>query len=181
MTPINILFQGVHFTPSFLHFWYTIQIQLMLFIQRMMRMHTHKNTYIHKRTRSYAHDHMWSFLDQPDDGNYWSSNLALGKPTRQSTTQGNGKPSKAVDGNRNSNFDASSCSKTQSKKGSWWQVDLEAVYEIRDVVITNRGDCCGKLNQMWSKRVNATQLVNIKNTCYTLHIERKVCGNFWVN
>ena len=93
---------------------------------------------------------------------YWSENLALGKPTKQSSTHGNAGPSRAVDGNRNSNFDSSSCTHTQSKKGSWWQVDLEAIYEIRDVVITNRGDCCGKLNQTQSRRVYGTLSVNIK-------------------
>ena len=66
----------------------------------------------------------------------------------------------AVDGNRNSDMAYGSCTKTAKGKGSWWQVDLGAVYEIRKVVITNRGDCCGKLNQTRSMRVNAK--VNIK-------------------
>ena len=119
-----------------------------------MHARTHARTHAH--THTHTHVHISSFLVQPDEVD-WTKNLALGKPTRQSTTQGNGKPSKAVDGNRNSEFDSSSCTHTKSKKGSWWQVDLEAVYEIRDVVITNRGDCCGKLNQTRSMCVNATR------------------------
>ena len=126
-----------------------------------------------KCTRSYEHDHMWSFLDQPDDYNYWSSNLALGKPTRQSSIYNNARPSRAVDGNRNSNFHASSCTHTQNAKGNWWQVDLEAVYEIRDVVITNRGDDAGKLNQTQSRRVNATLLVNIKTLAIHYKLKEK--------
>jgi len=35
------------------------------------------------------------------------------------------------------------CTQTSNKHGSWWQVDLEAVYAIKLVVITNRRDCCG--------------------------------------
>jgi len=44
-------------------------------------------------------------------------------------------------------LDDKSCTRTDNRVGSWWQVDIGATYEIRKVVITNRGDCCGKLNQ----------------------------------
>ena len=85
-----------------------------------------------------------------------TENLALGKPTTQSGKHTRYEASNAVDGNIISNLDSGSCTKTAKGKGSWWQVDLGAVYEIRKVVITNRGDCCGKLNQKRSMRVNAT-------------------------
>ena len=85
-----------------------------------------------------------SFLAQSDID--WSENLALGKPTKQLTTTDNGRPSRAVDGNRNTVFDNLSCTHGANITGNWWKVDLGAVYEIRDVVITNRGDCCGKFN-----------------------------------
>ena len=80
----------------------------------------------------------------PDEGDL-TNNLALRKPTSQSSQFRDARPNRAVDGNRNSYLDARSCTHTLDRKGSWWQVDLGAVYEIRDVVITNRGDCCGKL------------------------------------
>ena len=95
---------------------------------------------------------MSSFPVQPDEIDR-SENLALGKPTRQSSQYQDAGPNRAVDGNRNTNLHASSCSHTLNTKGSWWQVDLEAVYEIRDVVITNRADAAGKLNQTRSWRV----------------------------
>jgi len=73
-----------------------------------------------------------------------TENLALGKPTTQSgkhTQYPRYEASNAVDGNRNSNLGSGSCTKTTEGKGSWWQVDLGAVYVIRKVVIT-----IGKLN-----------------------------------
>lgn len=52
-------------------------------------------------------------------------------------------PSKAVDGNTNNIMFDNSCSHTSSYVGwQWWQVDLEKVYSVTSVVISNRGDCC---------------------------------------
>ena len=100
-----------------------------------------------------------SFLFQPE-GN-WTKNLALGKPTKGSTNQLPSEASNAVDGNRNANMAHGSCSSTSKAKGNWWQVDIGAVYEIQNVLITNRGDCCGKLNQTRLRRVTATVSVKI--------------------
>ena len=82
-------------------------------------------------------------------------NLALGKPTKQSTTDKYGVSSKAVDGNNNTDYGVRSCTHTAPTKGNWWQVDLGSVYEIRDVVITNRADCCGKYNVVCLFRTNS--------------------------
>ena len=65
-----------------------------------------------------------------------TKNLALWKPTKQSATLHSLVSSKAVDGSKTK----PNCSQTTSTRGSWWQVDLEAVYEIREVVITNVQD-----------------------------------------
>ena len=74
-----------------------------------------------------------------------SANLARGKPTKQSTTYQTYSSSKAVDGKMAYNLRDNSCSHAaRAQKGSWWQVDLEAVYEIRCVIIKNRADCCGQ-------------------------------------
>jgi len=81
--------------------------------------------------------------------------LALGKPTKQSTTHLIGVSSKAVDGNKNTNYTFEGCTHTKNSTGSWWQVDLGSVYEIRDVVITNRADCCGKFNVVCLFRTNS--------------------------
>ena len=73
-------------------------------------------------------------------------NLALEKPTNQSSVSDQKHASsKAVDGNVNSDARKYSCAITKGAAGgSWWEVNLEAVYQIREVVITSRGDCCRK-------------------------------------
>ena len=58
--------------------------------------------------------------------------------------------SKVVDGNKNTNLMKQSCSHTiPNTGGNWWQVDLLAIYLIKDVEITNRADDGGEfeLNQ----------------------------------
>ena len=76
-------------------------------------------------------------------------NLALKKKTKQTTTcldNPQFASYKAVDGNMNPDAGQFSCAITQGTTGgSWWEVNLEAVYQIREVVITSRGDCCRKL------------------------------------
>ena len=73
-------------------------------------------------------------------------NLALEKPTNQSSVSDpKHASSKAVDGNVYSDGEEHSCAVTNGTTGgSWWEVNLEAVYQIREVVITSRGDCCRK-------------------------------------
>ena len=76
-----------------------------------------------------------------------TTNLARGKPTLQSSTFKKGKSSKAVDGNRitDPTLREKRCSFTlPARKGSWWMVDLEYIYEIIRVVISSGG----QLNNM---------------------------------
>ena len=74
------------------------------------------------------------------------TNLALRKPTQMSSTHGRYTSDKAVDGNKNVHMSSLHCSHTTYQRGTraWWQVDLQAVYIIRKVVITNRGDRSGE-------------------------------------
>ena len=73
---------------------------------------------------------------------YWNVNLALKKPTKQSQTSKKSENSHhAVDGKR----DKYNCAISRGAF-SWWEVDLENIYVIQEVVVTNRIDCCGKLN-----------------------------------
>ena len=71
-------------------------------------------------------------------------NLALNKPALQSSVYKLGFAKKAVDGNMDTNYLHHSCSHTLRQRGAWWVVDLQSEYVIDEVVITNRGDCCGK-------------------------------------
>ncbi|XP_065051247.1 uncharacterized protein LOC135680930 isoform X2 [Rhopilema esculentum] len=70
----------------------------------------------------------------------YTGNLARGKPTAQSSTYPGGQPSKAVDGNKNPNWNGRSCTHTQLQQGAWWRVDLGKQYSVGKVTLTNRGD-----------------------------------------
>lgn len=74
------------------------------------------------------------------------TNVALNKPATQSTLHPTyGRPGKAVDGNKGTHI--SQCTHTADVDSSpvrWWRVDLQGLFEIHAVVITNRGDCCGQ-------------------------------------
>uniref|UniRef100_A0A7N6AGP9 Fucolectin tachylectin-4 pentraxin-1 domain-containing protein n=1 Tax=Anabas testudineus TaxID=64144 RepID=A0A7N6AGP9_ANATE len=50
----------------------------------------------------------------------------------------------AIDGNRNSDFGAGSCTHTTEQTNPWWRVDLLHSYIVTSVIITNRGDCCAE-------------------------------------
>ena len=74
-----------------------------------------------------------------------SRNLALKKPAWQSSNYShNGLAHEAVDGDPSNNFLKDySCTHTQGDPIPWWTVDLQGEYLVTEVVITNRGDCCG--------------------------------------
>ena len=72
-------------------------------------------------------------------------NLARGKQTTQ-FGKSRWNPNNAVNGDYTGTLHGTHCTKTSKARGSWWQVDLVAVYDIKLVVILNRRDCCGKLN-----------------------------------
>ena len=71
----------------------------------------------------------------------YMANLAVGKMAVQSSTIA--PASRATDGSTRTDFQGHSCARTRSQKNPSLQVDLAADYEIVQVVITNRGDCCG--------------------------------------
>ena len=75
-----------------------------------------------------------------------SVNLALGRPASQSSTCNGCAASRSVDGNRNTNMWAGSCSNTNDGPGgpNWWMVDLGQPYRLNNVVMYNREpDGCG--------------------------------------
>ncbi|XP_028281937.1 fucolectin-7-like [Parambassis ranga] len=71
-------------------------------------------------------------------------NIALRGKASQSGRLGHtlGAPSSAIDGNRESNFEAGSCTHTAEMTRPWWKVDLLDSYIVTSMTITNRGDCC---------------------------------------
>lgn len=69
-------------------------------------------------------------------------NLALWKPVAQSSTAFDGDASRAVDGNPDGNYAHNSVTHTANEPQPWWEVDLEAVSDIGEVIIYNRTDGC---------------------------------------
>ena len=67
-----------------------------------------------------------------------TGNLAVGKPTTMSSLYESGYSSHAVDGTRDGIWEHDTCFHTFDENGAWWQVDLQSVYLIREVVLTNR-------------------------------------------
>lgn len=70
------------------------------------------------------------------------TNLALGKPATQVATLDGGVASRAVDGNTNGSFPAGSVTLTPSRHRPWWSLDLGAVFDIGQIRLWNRTDCC---------------------------------------
>merc|ERR1719502_40277 len=69
------------------------------------------------------------------------TNYARSQPTTQSSEGWGGRPSRAVDGNKNGQYGGNSCTHTNGSP-SWWQVDLGDAIAIDTVAITHRTDCC---------------------------------------
>ena len=73
------------------------------------------------------------------------SNIALFKPTSQSSSIEVSYASNAVDGKKDLNY--KNCAHTKQESDPWWRVDLGRVEPVAEVNILNRGDCCwGRLN-----------------------------------
>jgi hypothetical protein len=81
----------------------------------------------------------WAQTERPP-----STNVALGKPATQSTTDFGGDASRAVDGNIDGGFFNGSVTHTVGALNQWWMVDLGAEHLIDSVIVYNRTDCCSE-------------------------------------
>ncbi|MFD3947123.1 discoidin domain-containing protein [Streptomyces sp. NPDC058579] len=68
------------------------------------------------------------------------TNLALGKPATQSSTQAG--PERAVDGNTDGYYGRGSVAHTLQEPYPWWQVDLGSSQALGSLTVWNRVDCC---------------------------------------
>jgi hypothetical protein len=69
------------------------------------------------------------------------TNIAIGKPTNQSSTVRGGDSKNANDGKLITQHDSKYCTETKVDQSPWWQIDLLQVYEIRSIRILGRA-CC---------------------------------------
>ncbi|KAL5239939.1 hypothetical protein ACI65C_007349 [Semiaphis heraclei] len=72
---------------------------------------------------------------------FCGTNVAVHKPTNQSTTARGGSPGNANDGDPTTVHDGRRCTETLKEPSPWWSVDLLQPYPVRAVSITTRG-CC---------------------------------------
>ena len=72
-----------------------------------------------------------------------SDNLALNRPATQSSLDAGGVAARAVDGNTNGTYRDLSVTHTQhDANNSWWRVDLGSTYNVDQINVFNRSDCC---------------------------------------
>ncbi|XP_029107710.1 deleted in malignant brain tumors 1 protein-like [Scleropages formosus] len=72
-------------------------------------------------------------------------NVALkGTATQSSQYDSYGAAGNAIDGNRNTKYTDGSCTHTNQDSKPWWRLDLQDVFTVTSVTITNRGDCCSE-------------------------------------
>ncbi|MEL7530721.1 MAG: discoidin domain-containing protein [Bacteroidota bacterium] len=69
-------------------------------------------------------------------------NIAYLKPATQSSMGWGGLAERAVDGNTNSIYNQGSITHTQASTNPWWRVDLGDTYNIDQINVFNRTDCC---------------------------------------
>ena len=71
-------------------------------------------------------------------------NYARGGFATSLSVTSNGHPQKAIDGKADGHFMHGSCVQTADEYEPWWQVFFTKQISVREVVITNRADCCSK-------------------------------------
>ncbi|XP_054483033.1 uncharacterized protein LOC129115821 [Anoplopoma fimbria] len=90
-----------------------------------------------KATQSDRAEYMFSAAYNAIDEN---QNVALRGKATQSNRHADGFAQNAIDGNRESNYGAGSCTHTVEQTNPWWRVDLLESYIVTSIIITNRGD-----------------------------------------
>ena len=86
-------------------------------------------------------------------GHIASINVALNRPTEQSSTGHGGSSSRAVDGNTATGWSDNSIAHTSIEDNPWWRVDLQAQRTVAAVRVINRGDCCGTRLDLFTVKV----------------------------
>ena len=103
-----------------------------------------------------------------------SDNLALNGTADQSTTAHGGDENRAIDDNTNGVWGNGSVTHTNSGIGEWWTVTLDGTYEIGEINIWNRINCCmfrldditvtvedGNENVLWSENITSSEATTL--------------------
>ena len=94
--------------------------------------------------------------------NIFLLDLALNQHATQASVFAGAGASRAVDGNKNTDWNQGSCMHTNEQNDPWWRVDLGASLPIAEVVITNRlcPSCINDMNafEIWIGKAIFTSL-----------------------
>ena len=71
-------------------------------------------------------------------------NVATAGTASQSSTSSGGVASRGIDGNTSGHWPDGSVTHTANQTAPWWEVDLGATYDIDEIWIWNRTDCCSE-------------------------------------
>ncbi|XP_058625947.1 fucolectin-4-like [Onychostoma macrolepis] len=99
---------------------------------------------------------------------YLAGNRAIGGATIQSSTSADWVAERAVDGNRGLQQLYTGCSSTLNETEPWWRLDLQDVYRVNKVVVTNRKDCC-------TEQINGAE-IHIGNSLENNGINNHICA-----
>ena len=105
-----------------------------------------------------------------------NSNIAKGKPAKQSSNGQEliGTADKAVDGNTNGNWvqnSTNSITHTAGEKNPWWEVDLGGIFDISEITIWNRKDCCQEWLQNFHIMVSEEPITAISTSLFQFTAE----------
>jgi cytochrome c peroxidase len=107
-----------------------------------------------------------------------TTNLAQGRPPRQSSTAYSGAASRAVDGNTNGVYNQNSVTHTNNDTNAWWQVDLGSARTIETIQLFNRTDCCSnRLSNFYVFVSNS----DMTGRSYTNLVRDEAVKKYWVS
>jgi len=130
---------------------------------------------------------VWSDFGNLFPEGYTAINVAIGKPAKQSSTIYGASASRAVDGNTNQMWSGGSVTHTNNRQGDfsdWWEVDLEELFDISEIVVYNRLDGASyRLNDYKLEVFDGTEVVYSKRiaedspTVQRIRLGTDVIGN----
>ena len=99
------------------------------------------------------------------------ANLARKGIATGSSIASYGYPRNAIDGDSNGDYWHKSCTHTAIEDDPWWKVTFEFNVLVHEVILVNRGDCCGKLSSGLVFSIVSPADTNLPQTHLTLTCE----------
>nr|XP_006824441.1 PREDICTED: fucolectin-6-like [Saccoglossus kowalevskii] len=100
-----------------------------------------------------------------------ATNIAIGKPTEQSSTDWHAESRKAVDGDSDGEFCHGSCTLTKIEFDPWWKTNLLKSRSVYSISLKNREDCCSMRLAGAEIRVGNNEMFHENQLCGTVTSE----------